>query len=73
MFDILLTTYEFISGVGYFIYSVADAFDTFVDFITRALPFSLKFLNFFKDVPVLVAIASISIGSRLVRFIRGVS
>ena len=29
MFDILLTTYEFISGVGYFVYSVASAFNNF--------------------------------------------
>lgn len=73
MFDILLTTYEFISGIGYFVYSIASAFNNFIDFITRAVPYSLRFIEIFANIPILVAIASLVIGTRLIRFIRGVS
>lgn len=73
MFDILLTTYEFISGVGYFVYSVASAFNNFVRFISVSLPYSLRFLEIFSNIPILVAVASLVIGTRLIRFIRGVS
>lgn len=73
MFDILLTTYEFISGVGYFVYSVASSFNNFVRFITAALPYSMRFIEIFSNIPILVAIAYLVIGTRLIRFIRGVS
>lgn len=73
MFDILITLYDFITGLGYFAYSVVSSFDSFVTFLISALPYSVRFLSVFSGVPLFVAIASLTIGARLVRFIRGVS
>ena len=49
MFDILLTTYEFISGLGYLAYTVLNALEAGVGFLYRAIPFATQFIASEKD------------------------
>lgn len=73
MFDILLTLYQFISGLGYFVYSVLSAFNNAVSFFSKGLPYTLSFLATFRDAPIFTCAASLLLGTRLIRFVRGVS
>ena len=69
MFDILLTTYEFISGLGYLAYTVLNALEAGIGFLYRAIPFATQFIASFSDAPIFTAFLSLSLGLGVIKFL----
>lgn len=69
MFDILLTTYHFISGLGFLAYTVLDAIESGVGFLYRAIPFASQFISSFSDAPIFSAFLSLTLGLGIIKFL----
>lgn len=69
MFDILLTLYHFISGLGYLAYTVLNALEGGIGFLYRAIPFATQFISSFSDVPIFTAFLTLTFGLGIIKFL----